>query len=461
MKKNNRNLRKSWSENFIEFLNKHAYTETIIVTAIYLFIGYAINPNDICMVEKDAPFLIMFLALITLFHGLESGILSLTIITVTMWFSYESFKYIDFLVALIMTMIYSQFHRYWTNKLTRMHLDVEYRSRKISELSHAFYTLKISHDQLEKNYVVKPMSIRNSIEHILNKNTENISINNQEKQIQNNYKDFLELLQKSFNLTDALIVYTLDHNKKHIKDDFKHLQQNSYIITQHDKEDNTTIDQILEDNIVEKAIKQKRPVYLSDETGNPSVIANIHYNYLAAIPSVYEGEILGLLLIKQMSFMAFNKENLTAISILLDYFMMEISNKTLLLTHKYLPLVKNKDFTIEFTRLKFIDQKYHVNSVTILIKLQSKLHGARLHKLINKILRSLDLVTVVEHNGFCNIIILLALNDIGAAKGFLNRLINNIRTKEDKEFDFMIFEISEIDQINEFLQKEYTYVSNK
>ncbi|NPA66215.1 MAG: hypothetical protein GXO11_04955 [Epsilonproteobacteria bacterium] len=461
MKRNNRNLRKSWAEELLDFLTKHAYTETIIVTILYLLIGYAVDPNDICIVDKDAPYLIMFLAVITLFHGLESGILSLTIITVTMWFSYETFRYIDFLVALIMTMIYSQFHRYWTNKINKMHFDAEYRSRKISELSRAFYTLKISHDQLEKNYVVKPMSIRNSIEYILHKNTQNITDENKFEKVTQNYRDFLELLQKSFNLTEGVIVYTIDHYDKHTKDDFKHFLTNGHIVTNHKLDPSDTLENILQDYIVEKAIRQKRPVYLSDEAGEPSMTVDIHNTYLAAIPSVYEDDILGILLIKKMSFMAFNKENLTAISILLDYFMIEIGNKTLLLNHKFLPLVKDEEFNVEFTRLKFINQKYHVNSVTILIKVQSQLQGTRLYELIEKILRSLDLVTVVERNGFYNIVILLALNDKAAAKGFLNRLMQNIPTKEDKEFDAMIFEIADVDQINEFLEKEYTYVENK
>ena len=461
MNRNNRNLRKSWIEEFLEFLTKHAYTETIIITILYLALGYTIDPNDICMVDKDAPYLIMFLAIITLFHGLESGILSLTIITVTMWFSYETFQYIDFLVALIMTMIYSQFHRYWTNKINKMHFDAEYRSRKISELSRAFYTLKISHDQLEKNYVVKPMSIRNSIEYILQKNTQNIKEENKFEQVTQNYKDFLELLEKSFNLTEGIIVYTLDHYNRHSKDDFKHFIQNGHIVSNHKLDSSDTLENILQDYIIDKAIRQKRPVYLSDEAGEPSLTTDIHHSYLAAIPSVYEGDILGMLLIKKMSFMAFNKENLTAISILLDYFMIEIGNKTLLLNYKYLPLVKEEEFNVEFTRLKFIDQKYHVTSVTILIKIQSKLQGTRLYELIDKILRSLDLVTVVEYNGFYNIVILLALNDKAAAKGFLNRLMQNIPTTEDQEFDTMIFEIAEIDQINEFLKKEYTYVTHK
>ncbi len=461
MKNNNRNLKKLWVEDLLEFLTKHAYTETVIITVLYLILGYMIDPNDVCMVEKDAPYLIMFLAVITLFHGLESGILSLTIITVTMWFFYDTFRYIDFLVALIMTMIYSQFHRYWTNKLNKMHFEAEYRNRKISELSRAFYTLKISHDQLEKNYVVKPMSIRNSIEYIFEKNTRNISEENKIEKITQNYKDFLELLQKSFNLTNGVIIYTVDHDKKKYTDEFKHLRENAYVVSNHDIDFNDTIDSILEEHIVEKAIRTKRPVYLSNERGDPSISWNLQYDYLAAIPSVYEDEILGILLIKKMAFMAFNRENLTAIAILLDYFMIEIENKTLLLDYKYLPLVDDNNFNAEFTRLKFINEKYHVNSVTILIKVKSHLQGTRLYEIITKILRALDLVTVIEHKGFYNIVILLALNDEAAARGFLNRLIQNIITKEDKMFDVMIFEIDQVDQINEFLEKEYTYVENE
>ncbi|MDQ7066885.1 MAG: hypothetical protein Q9M40_02155 [Sulfurimonas sp.] len=85
-----------------------------------------------------------------------------------MWLLYPVFAYIEFLVALMMTLIFSEFHYYWGQKIKQAEIQANYRGAKLDELSKAFYTLKISHDQLEKNYVVKPMSIRNSIEYIIN-----------------------------------------------------------------------------------------------------------------------------------------------------------------------------------------------------------------------------------------------------------------------------------------------------
>jgi hypothetical protein len=354
-------------------------------------------------------------------------------------------------------MIFSEFHRYWTNKIKNLSVEVEYKTRKISELSRAFYTLKISHDQLEKNYVIKPMSIRNSIEFILNKNSAINDEKNLDKRIHQTYVDFLELLEKSFNVSDAIIVYTKDEitKRKNFIGDF---EKGAQIVSANKQLENSLkIEDILEDYMVDKALSQKRPVYLSNELGEPSIATKEQYTYLAAIPSVYEDKLLGILLIKKISFMAFNKENLTAISILLDYFMIEIENKALLLSKTHLPLIEDKEFNVEFTRLEHIYTKYKVNSVTLAIKTQNQLQATRLYELIDKILRSLDLVTMVEHKGFYNIAILFALNDKAAAKGFLNRLVNNIPTKEDKDFDYMIFNMTEIDLLNEYIKKEYDY----
>ena len=455
-KKDARAKQKTYKEKIIDSLHRYAYTETIVITLLYLAIGYLINPNDIVMIEKDAPYLLMLLTLITLFHGFENGVLALTITTLAMWHFYDPFPYLSFLVALIMTMLFSEFHRYWTRQIHQLQLETEYKTRKINELSRAFYTLKISHDQLEKNYVIKPMSIRNSLEHILQKEIQTEGDITVKDKIDQHAKDFLELLQKSFNLKDAQII-CLNTLRCDPSEDIDFFKQNAKLISKTPQAD-TTLQKIFEEDLVDQALSKRRAVYISDESGNPSFANASDTTYLAVMPSYFEGKLLGILLIKELPFMAFNKENLTAIAILLDYFLIEMNNKAYLLENDYLPYVKEKEFAVEFTRLKYIFDHYRVNTASIVLKTKSKLHARRLYELITKILRTLDMVTFVETDTSYDILIMLVLNDRAAAEGFLNRFRTNLKTKEDQAFEVMYFDMQTIDEMNEYIQKEYTYV---
>ncbi len=456
-KKDARAKQKTFKEKSLDLLHRYAYAETIVIVFLYLSIGYMINPEDIVMIDKDAPYLLMLLALITLFHGFENGVLALTIVTIGMWFDYDPFPYISFLVALVMTMLFSEFHRYWTRQIHKLKLETEYKTRKISEISRAFYTLKISHDQLEKNYVIKPMSIRNSLEYILQKETQVDEDASVENKIDRHAKDFLELLQKSFNLQNAQLI-CLDVLRHEPSDDVEYFKRHAKLIDKHPSND-TTLADLFKEDLVDQALSKRRAVYISDESGNPSFANAEDVKYLAVIPSYFEEKLLGILLVKELPFMAFNKENLTAVAILLDYFLIEMNNKAYLLEKDYLPFVKEKEFAVEFARLKYIYDTYQVNTASIVLKIQSKLQARRLYELIVKILRSLDMVTFIESKDSYNILIMLVLNDRAAAEGFLNRFRANLKTKEDQEFEVMYFDMHTIDEMNEYIQKEYTYVT--
>ncbi|MGC9351767.1 MAG: hypothetical protein ACP5D3_07235, partial [Sulfurovum sp.] len=190
-----------------ERIAEYAYIETLVLVSLYISIGYLINPEDVCLLDYKVPYLVILLAVITLFHGFENGVFAVSIISFAIWIFYPSFQYVDFLIALLMTLIFSLFHYIWTSKIKKAQVEASYKSEKLSELSRAFYTLKISHDQLEKSYIIKPMSIRNSIKHIVNTNQKiaaNDSIKNKAKEYN---KNFLELIQKSFSLQSGLLVY--------------------------------------------------------------------------------------------------------------------------------------------------------------------------------------------------------------------------------------------------------------
>ena len=164
MKINNSRLQeKSKLDLLVEKLHAHAYIETLVILFSYLLVGWLINPDDICILNGQISYILILLSVITLFHGFETGLLSISILAIFMWFFYSTFQYVEFLTALMMTLIYGQFHYYWTRRINDSEISSEYKSTKLDELSKSFYALRISHDQLEKNYVIKPMSLRNTI----------------------------------------------------------------------------------------------------------------------------------------------------------------------------------------------------------------------------------------------------------------------------------------------------------
>jgi hypothetical protein len=447
--KHNRVKERTKLESLLALVHDYAYFETIVIVSAYLLIGYLIDPNDICIFNSQISYVLILLAVITLFHGFENGMLTLAILGFTIWFAYPTFQYEEFLVALMMTMIFSEFHYYWTQKIKKAEVDARYKGVKLDELSKAFYSLKISHDQLEKNYVIKPMSIRNSIEYIIDAHKEIDNDSTIEDKQEEYYKNFLQLLEKSFSVNSAMILYKTDDSTEYMN------EQNTNVVFSLQNE-TVKKETLFGDHLVDKAIERGNAIYISDALGEPTVNKGENSPYLAAIPSINQGRATAVLVIKRMPFMAFNREVLTSISILLEYFSVEIHKKEILCIADELIAVNDELFQFEYNRLKDLYYGYKVNSINLVLRVHNELQAIRIYEKIQKMLRSLDLVTVVKDNEVSHIVLLFPLHDKAAALGFLNRLLDSMDEQKDKEFNYMTFHLAQTELLNKYLSEYHS-----
>ena len=436
-------------ESFLKLVHDYAYAETLIIVAIYLGVGYIVDSNDICMLNGDISYILILLSIITLFHGFENGMLTVAILAFFMWLSYEVFAYIEFLVALLMTMIYSEFHYYWTGKINDAEIDSNYRGSKLDELSKAFYTLKISHDQLEKNYVVKPMSIRNSIELIIGNNKKVKSDESINDKTNEYYNHFLGLLEKSFNVQSSIIIYKdNDSNSELFNAKTTNVVFGAYTET-------IEVKNIFKDYLVDEAVNRKTAIYISDKMGEPTTVTDRNSDFLCVLPAIQENQLVGVLIIKKMPFMSFNRENLTSISILLDYFSIEVRNRNLLYLSDEMGIVKDIMFRFEYSRLKSLYKKYNTESMILVLKTESELQSIQVYEKIEKMLRSLDMVTKIQEKRSYYIIIMFPLHDKAAAEGFYTRLISTMKEERDKKMETATFSMSQTGLINKYLREDY------
>jgi hypothetical protein len=427
----------------LQYIQKYAYLETLFLIGIFLTVGYLFSADDICLIQESVPYLLILLSIITLFHGFESGMLALGIIAIVMWLFYDSFPYVPFLVNLLMVMIYSEFHYYWTKQIKELRTSNDYKTVKLNELANAFYSLKISHDQLEKNYVLKPMSIRSAIEEILEKRA------SKEVSQEEYFQDFLALLEKSFHMHGGFIIYAdEEHNDEYLTEENANI---CYSATS----ERYAKEEIFQEYLVDKAINYKQAVYVSDDEGNPAIRKDIEESqFLAAIPIVYNHRMLAVLVIEKMPFISFNKENLISLSILFEYLLISVLKQELLQEREALSCIEDKEFRYEYLRSSLLQQKYKTNSTVMIFKIEDEIQSLTLLKQAQAMLRSLDLLTYHKHTEekrtLYYILFLFPLNDESAALGFLNRLRGSLKAKE-REFDYMTFKVEEEELIKKYL----------
>ena len=428
-------------ENFKAILSKlvkkYEYVESIILISIYLFIGFLLNKNDICMLHYKFPAIFVLLAILVLFYGLEIGIFSMSIFTLILGLFYKPFPMEEFLSMFIMTLIFGQFHYLWMKRISNAELDADYKAEKLNELASAFYSLKISHDQLEKNYIIKPMSIRLILEELTNellnfKSTGLISAN---KML---YSKLLEILKQSFNLQKGLIIFAVDI---HSDVDIDNVSVVSLEKVEYSNED------IFKNYLVEQAIARKKPIYISHENTEET-------EFIAAIPTIYKNKVVNVLLIEEMPFTSFERENLTSIAIVLEFVTNEVLKYYLFgQKNEYIDFINDRNFKFEINRLLNIYEKFNKTSTLLVFILDDEIDAIKLYELIEKMLRALDKVIYIEEKNRFYVIVLFPLNEKQSALGFLNRLDNSLPEGLSYK-DHMIFDFSRLDLFKKYIMRQ-------
>lgn len=148
--------------------------------------------------------------------------------------------------------------------------------------------------------------------------------------------------------------------------------------------------------------------------------------------------------------MAFNKDNLISISIIIAYFLEEIEKGGLISSLPYSALVDD-DFYFELQRLEKIYSEFEVNSTILIIKTPDELYAHRIDEFIQENLRSLDMVTRHTMHDLKVIGMLFPFADQASAKGFLTRLFKLLKLDtEDEKIEFSLFDISELQIAKEY-----------
>ena len=316
-----------------------------------------------------------------------------------------------------MTLILGEFHFYWYRKNLKASQELYYAQLKLDEITRAFYTLKLSHDQLERTYVTKPMSLRSAISNI-----EKIAKREKERAVH----EFLQFVKINFSVESSVLVFM---ERKKIESSYGEADFSS------------------DDPMVEKAISSQSAVYISEaesETGS---------RYLAVLPffNTQEHRPHALFCIEKMPFLAFNRDNLIAISILVSYFIDEL-HKMVNLKNIDIDLPVDDDMLYEILRLNKFHQKFGVNATLLIFKVSDQLLSHLLDEKIKKSLRALDMYSQFTQSKGENVqnifFLLFPFADTPSAQGFVNRLFQLLdidATTKKRDIVYSIFNIKDMD----------------
>jgi len=382
--------------------------DTLAVIFIYLVIAYIINPKDLFFIKENYNYFIIVLAIVTLFHGFVGGIIAMLVFFIVASIIYPTFPTYHFLFYLALMLIFGEAHHLWNTKIVRLLKEKNYLEEKVKNLKESLFLLKLSHDQIEKNYILKPMSIRRALSEI----TKMIVEKNKKL-----FHNFMMLLANNTGLESGSL----------------YVRNGDEFVEIASVGDGAELD--FEDPMIKEVFETKDAILLSVA----SLRDNVYSKYLAVLPILDEKkEIKALLLITEMPFSELNKDNLLKANVFLLYLFGKLStaDKYAYLLEKYvdldLYLIREIDILTELYK------KYEIESNIVVFEMDKENFINGVFVDIEEKIRGFDYAVRYTYGDKEMLIVLLPFTSSENVKGFLNRIKREILRTYGKDVEVYI-----------------------
>jgi hypothetical protein len=313
------------------------WLETVVLILVIPLAGSFLNRNDPFFVQATFPWLWFGPLLVALRYGVAQALSSVALLVV-LWFGSSFSGLINAVFPLhfmlggaLFTLIAGQFSTIWATRLRRSDLLSRHASERFEQLSRAYFVVRYSHDQLEQNLIIRPVTLRQAITELRRLLTASGGTVSRELA-----EEFLVLLAHYCSLSSAAI-YVLNDG---VPEDEPLAQCGQGAPLREN------------DLLFRSAVESDHTAYQAAnrlDSGDQSC-------YLVAAPiRTSSGRLLGMLLVTDMPFMALHRETLQILAVLLAYAADHVEAvgiaRSLLAVYSDCPLVFGAEL-VKMTRLK-------------------------------------------------------------------------------------------------------------
>lgn len=146
------------------------WVETTILTLGPVLAGLALRPRDPFFVQSAFPWLALAPLLAGLRYGFAHGFASALTLALGMalghrlgWTGLDELPGSRLVGTLVVGMVAGEFSDRWVRRLQRLRVVGRYRQQRLEEFSRAYHLLKVSHDRLEERMAGNTTSLRGAL----------------------------------------------------------------------------------------------------------------------------------------------------------------------------------------------------------------------------------------------------------------------------------------------------------
>lgn len=384
--------------------SKLAWFEVVAITLGALFVAALSSPGNPLLIDRPFPWLWLAPVLLALRYGTLAALGSAAILFLT-WAFLEStgsgsgvFPGQYFLGGLILTLVSGEFSDVWSGRLQRVREVNNYLAQRLDSLTRRHYLLKFSHERLEQDMLVKPVTLRDSLLSLRQLTVEAGGGSGALPEAQ----ELMRILAQACQLEVASI----------------HAEVNGRLqaLPAASLGDASAIDP--RDPLVIYALNRNELCHVQTET-----LREADSRYLVAAPLLdASGKRMGVLVIERMPFLSLNPESLQFLSVTLGYYADTVS-----LAPQVLELMRQLPgcpflFASELLRLQRIRRDSGVESTIVALVFEAVPQQKNLFAEAVRQRRQLDVAWSLQGSGREVLLTLMPLYGSAAVNGYLLRM---------------------------------------
>ncbi|MCS7242954.1 MAG: PelD GGDEF domain-containing protein [Candidatus Caldatribacterium sp.] len=371
-----------------------AVAEVFGFVLLFAAAGYVFYRQDPLFFQLPFPPVFLLIIVVALYWGVLIGLFALLLLLPLSQLLYGVVFVDRFIWCFILAIISGEFRYYWQRRVSEAEAKVQYYKERLDSLKKRFAFLKLSHDQLENNYVLRPYSLRRALEEMKQRLT-------CREDAREAARFLLLVLNRDFTVYRAAIY------RGSLEKGFTMLASTS-------EEDAEELD--TSDPMVLEALRLEEVHYVS--WGVLEKFPEHVPRYLAVIPWKFQDEVF-LLVVRDMAFVHLNDEIMHYLYLLLSFVFEEVC---VLRDER---LMSADEELVEFVRevkraLRFY-KEFGVESTVVFLSVIAE--GISFESVLRERLRTLDVLYGLKEGKFA---VLLPLTSLAGAQSFLARLRQEI-----------------------------------
>ncbi len=380
------------------------WLEVIAITLCALVLGMFFQRDNPFQIGGEFPWIWLAPVLVALRYGVAPGIAS-SLFLLLAWLliervtsNQESFPEQFFLGGLVLVMLCGEFSAAWGSRLRRAEESSRYLHERLSRITLRHLLLRLSHDRMEQEVLTKPVTLRDALI-----NLRKLTTRAAEEEELPAAPALLQMLTQYCQLESAAI---------HIPNGQGGYHQIAMIGSPPSLDAG---DPLLRHALQHQTLSHLLTEGLADkEMPSPFLV-------IAPILTS-DKQLLGVLSISSLPFLALNKENLQMLSVMLGYYadcLAEARGSSEFYQH--FPDAP-ADFAAEFSRLFNLQRRFGINSHLVVLSFARDDLGQQAIRRLMLQRRGLDLVWQVEQAERTEIVNLMPLANEAAVQGYLLRV---------------------------------------